>query len=49
MKRLINHVFDRHIYGKVENKKVNNDNIITSNCASNSNELELILKKYQNN
>ena len=39
MKRLINHVFDRHIYGKVENKKINNDNIITSNCASNSNEL----------
>jgi hypothetical protein len=47
VRRLIDRVFDRHIYGKSESQKTT-DGILVSKSSSNYQELEQILKDYEN-
>ena len=46
-KKLINRVFDRHIYGKFD-QKTHDNGVLISKQTSNYQELEQILKKYEN-
>lgn len=46
IRRLVNRVFDRHIYGRSDNRKGEGD-VIISRTASNAHELEEILKNHE--
>jgi hypothetical protein len=46
VRRLVNRVFDRHIYGRAEAKKTEGE-VIMATSASNAGQLEEILKNYE--
>ena len=48
VRRLVDRVFDRHIYGKAEAQKTHENGVVISKSTSNHQELEQLLKNYEN-